>query len=401
MIKAIQFKNYKSFKGEQNLIFDANKNVYLVYGKNSSGKTNLYNLFKDISNIVNKYNFFNESEFKDNINIFSKKDKDTVFKLNLLFENNNEEYAYSIDVDYIEGIIKESLQTEKEIIFSCEKEEIKSSYLSESLIERIRTFNLKETSILAILFNENISSESIKGYDFKSLKPVFEYIFKAQNLFEKKYLLNENFMDKYKEMLFDEIKSIDVGIDDFRIVDLSEITLKIEEHLLTKLKEDGIGEDEEKIKLVKEYARDIAQPIKLYSKKQGVELDYEKESRGTKLYIDYIATFMFESYVNKRKIFIFDELDAGLSNALLKRLILFFEKNFKESQLIFSTHNTNLLDANEELNLSKENYIIVDKKEYDSEVYRLNSFVGLRNDNRNNFEKMYLNGRFGGIHEFD
>ncbi len=118
MIKAIQFENYKSFKGVQNLVFDAERNVYLVYGKNSSGKTNLYKLFKDISSIVNNYNFFDDLSFIQSNNIFCKEDGNTTFKLSIVFEVGMVEYGYTIHIDYLTGPIYETLQTEDKVIYN-------------------------------------------------------------------------------------------------------------------------------------------------------------------------------------------------------------------------------------------------------------------------------------------
>ncbi len=398
MIKAIQFENYKSFREKQNLIFNAEKNIYLIYGKNSSGKTNLYRLFSDISRIVNDNNFFADRSFASNINVFCKEQGNNVFKLTLVFENDNIEYGYTIHIDYSIGVIYESLQTEDEEIFVCDNGKIASSYIDDNLVERIQTFELTKTSLLAILFNENIAKESTSNFDFKNLRRSFEYIFKADGRFVEEYLDNDQFKVKYLSNVLSEIATVDFGIDG---IDIEEIPVDVSDELakldliLSDLDADNRKRFESLLGTVNN------RKIVLYSMRKGIRLNYNYESRGTKLYIDYVSTFMYEYFINNRRTFIFDELDSSLSSALVKKLIKFLTKNFTDAQLIFSTHNTHLLDANIELGLTKDNYIIVDKRKYDSNLYRLNSFEGLRNDNRNNFERMYLGGRFGGIHEFD
>ncbi len=397
MIKGLKVENYKSFKNSQSLIFDAASNVYLVYGKNSSGKTNLYKLFKDISSIVNDYNFFGSFNFKDNNNIFCKEEQNNIFKLSIVFESDGVEYGYVIHVDYTHGPLYELLQTNDEVVYELDDETIKSKYIGDSLMERVKTFDLRKTSLLAILFNENIAKEATKGFDFKTLKSSFEYIFKAEGLFVDKYLLDEEFKSNYLERTIKEIIAVDFGIDGFTIE--NNVPL-FKGDFFETIKELDIEKDELKNRL-KDYLDKNSNHVEFFSHRKGIRLNYMYESRGTKLYIDYISTFIYEYYVNKRRTFIFDELDSALSSALVKRLIMFFKSNFTDAQLIFSTHNTNLLSVNEELELGKGNYIIVDKKNYESELYRLNSFEKLRDDNRNNFEKMYLNGRLGGIHEFN
>ncbi len=392
MIKGLKFENYKSFKDEHSLIFDASSNVYLVYGKNSSGKTNLYHLFKDISTLVRNTNFLDETDFNDNHNIFCKEADNNIFKLSVIFEVDSIEYGYTIHIDYLKGNIYEMLQTNEEVVYLFENEEIVSKYIDKSLVERIRTFDLKKTSLLAIFFDENISLDVTNGFNFKSLKNEFKYVFKADGLFVNKYILDDEFKENCMEQVFNEITKVDFGIDRFSIDN--------GKHLLDqKLSDLQFKDDKAKKEFINNLNLDMGF-IKLFSHKNGLMLDYKFESRGTKLYIDYISTFICEYHINKRRVFVFDELDLALSSTLVKHLITFFKSTFKDAQLIFTTHNTNLLSANEELGLAKGNYIIVDKKEYDSKLYRLNSFEKLRDDNRNNFEKMYLNGRFGGVHEF-
>jgi AAA15 family ATPase/GTPase len=98
-------------------------------------------------------------------------------------------------------------------------------------------------------------------------------------------------------------------------------------------------------------------------------------------------------------VFVIDELERSLHTLLAQ----YFIKNFisettnaqKGNQLIFSTHDTNLLDAN--LFRSDEIWLIEKDQDHASHLCNLVEFkltTGL------NYEKGYLNGRFGAIPVF-
>ncbi len=410
MIKALSFGNYKSFQDKQIIIFDSINNVYVTYGKNSSGKSNLYNFFKYIRQLTCS-SVLDLEELRTSQNIFS---HDRTLPLDIVFELEGKEYSYELNISYDTGVLFEELSIENEVIFTCKNNKVISKYFTQPLLDRLTTYDKQLSTVLGILFDKdnNVSlRETVETYDFTILRNFFTYIFKVNGRFETEYVANLEFRGLYFEKILEEIQAIDVGIDDIEVSQedmdmiawLKSVTENAHENKVKKDAEDILADLEsmdsnEKMFLMKAVKQKLSKQTidVLHGDKK---LPYKFESKGTKIYIDYIATFLYE-YNRGRRVFVFDELDASLSSALVMRLIRFFNKNFQDAQLIFTTHNTSLLHKNKELNLTKKNYFIVDKKEYSSEIYRLSSFQNLRDDNRNNFEKMYLSGRFGGIHEF-
>jgi len=99
-----------------------------------------------------------------------------------------------------------------------------------------------------------------------------------------------------------------------------------------------------------------------YNPKGVLELNLIKnESSGTIKYF-VIACYLAYAIVNSQLIWI-DELDASLHSQLLSFIIRIFnnnKNNMTGSQLIFSTHNTILLDNK----LRRDQIYIVDKNEY-------------------------------------
>ena len=124
-----------------------------------------------------------------------------------------------------------------------------------------------------------------------------------------------------------------------------------------------------------------------------VRFDFEEESAGTQRLMD-ILPILADVQV-REKVYVIDELDRKL-HPLLSRL--FVESYLKQrdrpqrGQLIFTTHDTHLLD----LDLLRRDEIWFLQKEQDgaSKLYSL-SDLKVRSDLK--IEKGYLNGRFGGI----
>ena len=91
---------------------------------------------------------------------------------------------------------------------------------------------------------------------------------------------------------------------------------------------------------------------------------------------------------------VIDEFDINLHPDLLPMLVEFFEspqKNIKNSQLMFTTHNSEIMDV-----LSKYRTVLVNKENNESYLYRLDEIDGdiIRNDRP--LSPVYNSGKIGG-----
>lgn len=123
------------------------------------------------------------------------------------------------------------------------------------------------------------------------------------------------------------------------------------------------------------------------------------ESEGTKKMIE-IAGPLVDAILSG-KILVVDELDAKLHPFLTRKIIgLFMDKeiNRNGAQLIFATHDTNLLNLQY---LRRDQIWFTEKDKTDStELYSLVEFrddAGNKVRNDRNIEKDYINGRYGAI----
>ncbi|MFA6677628.1 MAG: ATP-binding protein [Bacteroidales bacterium] len=143
---------------------------------------------------------------------------------------------------------------------------------------------------------------------------------------------------------------------------------------------------------------------KLYDESGNIighkEFDEMKmESEGTKKIIEMSGP-IFKVLLNGSILFI-DELDAKLHPILTRQIILLFnnsETNKKGAQLIFVTHDTNLL--NNKI-FRRDQIWFTEKNEMEStDLYSLVEFKDVKGKkirNDSNLEKNYINGRYGAI----
>lgn len=120
---------------------------------------------------------------------------------------------------------------------------------------------------------------------------------------------------------------------------------------------------------------------------------YEQESEGTQKIVS-IAGILVDTFKNG-DVLIFDEFDARLHPLITKAIVEIFnsqETNYNNAQLIFMTHDTNLLSNK----LFRRDQIwFTEKNKYGAtDLY---SLVEYRIRNDASFENDYIQGKYGAI----
>ncbi len=119
--------------------------------------------------------------------------------------------------------------------------------------------------------------------------------------------------------------------------------------------------------------------------------DLGEESDGTLRLLDFIPAF--RDLITKRKVFVIDEIERSVHPLLIKELIRKFSMDDKTmGQLIFSTHESNLLD--QEIFRQDEIWFVKKNKHGSTALYSLSDF---KEHNTIDIQKGYLNGRYGSI----
>jgi len=129
--------------------------------------------------------------------------------------------------------------------------------------------------------------------------------------------------------------------------------------------------------------------------KQGnkIPFDFGQESDGTKRML-HLFPILYKDEMNEM-VFIIDEIDRSLHPLLSRYLLDIFIKSIEKDikrQIIFSTHETNLLDLDL---LRRDEIWFVEKDEFGSSHLTSLAEYKVRKDLR--IANGYLNGRFGAI----
>ena len=132
------------------------------------------------------------------------------------------------------------------------------------------------------------------------------------------------------------------------------------------------------------------------------ERDFNKgrmESEGTKKVIEISGPIF--TVLREGETLIIDELDAKLHPLLTRNIVLLFmdpEKNKNGAQLIFATHDTNLLDL--EIIRRDQIWFAEKDKVESTDIYSLVEFKdedGKKVRNDRDIKRDYIRGRYGAI----
>lgn len=135
-------------------------------------------------------------------------------------------------------------------------------------------------------------------------------------------------------------------------------------------------------------------PVFEHSTANGsAQFELHEESEGTQRLYALIAPVL--DVLKDGRILVVDELDSSLHTLLVRRLISMFHNpqlNKESAQLIFSTHDTSLLDHT----LFRRDQVWFTEKDSDqaTQVYPLSDFSPRK---REAWEQGYLSGRYGAV----
>lgn len=122
-------------------------------------------------------------------------------------------------------------------------------------------------------------------------------------------------------------------------------------------------------------------------------LTYYSQSLGTQTLFISIPYYLLT--LKNGGVLVMDEFDINFHPQILPKIVSFFddkEMNAKDSQMIFSTHNTDILEY-----MGKYRTVLINKESSESYGYRLDEIPGdiIRNDRP--IAPIYKSGKIGGI----
>lgn len=149
--------------------------------------------------------------------------------------------------------------------------------------------------------------------------------------------------------------------------------------------------------------KDPAQPrrrLQLIHRIEGQELPFDlaEESAGTQTWFSLIGPAL--TALRRGQVLLFDEIDASLHPKLSARLLELFQDpktNPRDAQLIFTTHDTSLLNS-----LNRDEVWLTEKGDNGATTLTaLAEYGGDKVRRSLNLERAYLQGRFGAVPELD
>lgn len=375
MLIDFSFKNVRSFKdevtfsmevgegitdyAEENTISSGEIDVVkssFIFGGNASGKTNVIRAFQLLRQVV-VHGTPSELDLLP-MDTFASDYGNTYFKI--CFSKNKKIYEYIIKYN-LGYIVNESLSVDNTVVFNRTIDDVSMPPLIKNLRE-----SLRDNQPLLFFAQTNNVPEAKEAYEWFAqdiLTPsLLNNNLRNQQLFRP---LHTNSELKEKVLYF--LRAADFNIKDIKtqevIVPISSDPDKSEKVLLLHC----VHEGPENISFT---------------------VDYEAESIGTRIFLLLIMTILENQH--NSKLFLIDEFDRSLHPKLVNILLrIFNEWNRTGTQLIATTHDTDILDAA----LRTDQIWFVDKS-YDG-VSTLDSAFDFNEQSIKDIKKNYQDGLYG------
>ena len=347
-----------------------------IYGANASGKTNLILGLVAMWKIMNN-NLKDEDVFKRYISPYrlDTKTRNEPSYFQIIFTHEGNKYRYGFEADK-EKIHSEwlYLKREKEVVlFEREgntlKELNETTFKEGKLIRQGIKMFTDQTLVISVL--DQLSSPiSTIVKDCITDKIIISPNLPMQSRFGNSWFMHT--MHHFER---------DANFQKWTVNLLHEIDGSITD---SKLQEIILPNGEvDKVPIVMRKMNDDVVPFMLET----------EEASGTKKVFDY-SSIIYRT-IHQGKALIIDEMDALLHPKLTRKIIELFQSPdaHPEAQLIFATHDTNLLD-NE---LLRRDQITFVEKSNDgmSEIFDLSDIKGVRA--KDLFEKNYMKGNYGAL----
>lgn len=413
----IQFsvKNYKSFKekqvfsmvagtGDENIenivtVNATNERILkttALYGANASGKTNLISAFSVAIMMVRLSNNRQPREKLMQMEpfVFDDVTKNEPCEFEFIFYTNNSKYVYGFKADknkIHEEYLYQYFSAKATRIFERIGEEYKFLQSDEGKLNSIKNQNLENKLFLATATTWNYDKTRAPYLWFAEM--IDTYIGGNElNPFSIEAYNNDDENESLKKFTLKLLEEADIIIKDYNI-EIEEA--KMDANMIMQLR--NMNALPHVIAPKTTIIKSITMSHEIISNNGETKvynLDLANESSGTK--IIFAMAPVLKNVFEKGKVFGIDEIERSLHPSLVEMIIKFFHNpkiNKGNAQLIFNTHDTNLLS----LDLFRRDQIWFaekDPKKGDTKLYPLDDFSVRKTEN---IQKGYLNGRYGAI----
>ena len=380
MLIDFSFKNVRSFKDEVTFSMEVGEGITdytkentmssgeidvvkssFIFGGNASGKTNVIRAFQLLRQIVVDGTPSNLVTLP--IDTFANESGDTNFKIH--FTKNGNLYYYELNYDW-DAIINECLTMNGVVIFKRTVDEITMPPLIKDLKESLRV-----NQPLLFFAQTNNVPEAKEAYEWFA-QDIINPSLISNNSYNQYLQSLQLFKPLHTNLELKENVLYFLRAADFNIRDI--ITQEIE---MPTLEADKKSE----VRLIINFEHEGPDGSHFV-------INYNVESIGTQIFLLLIMTILENQ--NNSKLFLIDEFDRSLHPKLVNILLrIFNEWNRTGTQLIATTHDTDILDAP----FRTDQIWFVDKS-YDG-VSTLDSAFDFNEQSIKDIKKNYQDGLYG------
>ncbi|WP_455097632.1 AAA family ATPase [Prevotella jejuni] len=380
-----------------------------IYGANGAGKSNMLKGVDFIKLLVTDKDFLNQSKVSRYFYALKNDPASQPITLTIEFVTKaGKAFIYAVEIGE-EGIKSEILQEsglgakENKNVFtreggtlsfavkpSDEVQQMIKAWLEKNPFASLLTIN----DDMPVLSDENIAiaknwfHKELVLIGFQSVNP------KLIKLFKRNKEITEFTSNLFKAVDLG-INTVKVQTEDFDewIRSHNEEQLPIEE--LNKMQSGGIsqinGNRITRQFTIEDGLREISQMIFEQFGKDGFskDMDIVAQSDGTVRLLTLVPAFY--GAIKKGKTVLIDEIEHSIHPHLIRELVKFFSQQETTGQLIFTTHETCLLDQKF---IRTDEVWLVEKKDGSTHMYSLNDF---KIHNTINIANGYMEGRYGAI----
>ena len=407
MLLEFRCSNFKSIKEEIRFSMIAGKDntseellkVYnnfrvlrsaVIYGANGSGKSNFINALLFMCNLVQtSISYQPGQKIPHAAHKLSEKEKPSTFDIQFIRKNVRYAYGFSIEGGAITEEYLYYFPNGRQIkIFERDRMNIQPGNRYKSSFDVSIKDVLKENRLfLSCAANYSNVRELEEAFLFFTTDIVV-YNPAMNNWTEYSIrLMQDN--PSIKEEFLQMLNALDTGIQD--------VKLKVEKVKFADLKRD-LQLPDNLMGLLPEQEGNRIEAKVVYDQ---FEIDLlSEESSGIKRLFEIICPMI--DILNTGKVLICDELEASLHEAVIYKIVQLFQNYKKDifAQLIFSTHDTSLL--NRELFRRDQVWFTQLNKDQATDLYSLVEIKDVRKSE--NLAKGYVSGKYGAIpmlnHEF-
>ena len=400
MLIEFSVKNFLSFKdkatlsmekgnGDENIdniifnnITDLVKNA-AIYGANASGKSNILKAFTCAILMIRNSNLMSVGEKWSYIKpfLFDETSKNKPSEFEFVFITNNVKYKYFFSADQ-NRIYEESLD-----VYNSQKPTNIFTRKDTNIYEFSNDKN-KLASLAANNTENKLFLSTATTWNYEKTKDAFLWFTKAIDTYDSFNKIMDKDLIDYSEN--EELKKFSLKLLKEADILIKNISVNYEEKEM-----EGTIADMPIIPIVKKV--DIELEHEVVDKDNNThtyKLNFKDESSGTKVLFAF-APFLKKAF-EETKVIIVDELEKSMHPKIVEFIVKLFNNkdiNKVNSQLIFTTHATNLLNL-EILRRDQIWFVEKNPKNGNSELYPLDSF-SVRKDE--NIQKGYINGRYGAV----